>query len=515
MARRGPIRTGGGGSGGSGIAATLLDAKGDLITASAADTPAILTVGTDGHVLTADTTAPNGVKWAAAPGAGSGIAETLLDAKGDLIVASAADVAARLAVGTNGQVLTAASGEATGVQWATPAAETLPATVFAAKGDILTATANDTPAILSAGTNGHVLTLDSGEATGLKWAAASGGSGIAATIVDAKGDLIAATAADTVARLAVGTNGQVLTAASGEATGLQWATPAAETLPATIMAAKGDLISASANDTPAVLSVGANGKVLIADSTQSTGLKWGSPTVLWKWNQTDTSQFTLDGNPSGTNSALSVITSACEPFSPALQVDSVGGGTAGYRSWVINDFTIPASGRFIFRFRMGKRSTNIIPTIYWAYKSSVMCFAVHRDPSNTRRILFIAANNVAAFTAANYSTLASTFDIGTSGAAVGTPDSLVELRCSVRQPTGSVNPAAVVNAVSYADGTTDSWTLASSSTSYTGGTPPSSGWNSAWLTTDPFRVAIGCYGSATADTSQFSDLQILADPMDY
>ena len=51
---------------------------------------------------------------------GGGVAESLLDAKGDIIVASAADTAARLAVGTNGQVLTAASGEATGLQWATP-----------------------------------------------------------------------------------------------------------------------------------------------------------------------------------------------------------------------------------------------------------------------------------------------------------------------------------------------------------------------------------------------------------
>lgn len=45
------------------------------------------------------------------------------------------------------------------------------------------------------------------------------------SIVDAKGDLIAATAADTVSRLAVGTNGQVLTADSTAATGIKWATP--------------------------------------------------------------------------------------------------------------------------------------------------------------------------------------------------------------------------------------------------------------------------------------------------
>lgn len=47
-------------------------------------------------------------------------------------------------------------------------------------------------------------------------------AGIAKTIVDAKGDIIAATAADTVARLAVGTDGQVLKANSATATGLEW-----------------------------------------------------------------------------------------------------------------------------------------------------------------------------------------------------------------------------------------------------------------------------------------------------
>lgn len=52
------------------------------------------------------------------------------------------------------------------------------------------------------------------------------GNAINKTIVDAKGDIIAATAADTVSRLAVGSNNQVLTADSTTATGLKWATPA-------------------------------------------------------------------------------------------------------------------------------------------------------------------------------------------------------------------------------------------------------------------------------------------------
>lgn len=44
--------------------------------------------------------------------------------------------------------------------------------------------------------------------------------------IDAKGDLLAGTADNTIGRLAVGTNNQVLTADSSTATGLKWATPA-------------------------------------------------------------------------------------------------------------------------------------------------------------------------------------------------------------------------------------------------------------------------------------------------
>jgi hypothetical protein len=46
---------------------SLFDAKGDLLVGSADNTPAKLTVGTDGYILTANTSAANGIEWAAAP----------------------------------------------------------------------------------------------------------------------------------------------------------------------------------------------------------------------------------------------------------------------------------------------------------------------------------------------------------------------------------------------------------------------------------------------------------------
>jgi len=84
------------------------------------------------------------------------------------------------------------------------------------------ATAN-TNTRLAIGSTGQVLTVSGGVPT---WATSDDANAIQNAIVDAKGDLISATAADTPARLAVGANGTVLTADSAEATGLKWATPA-------------------------------------------------------------------------------------------------------------------------------------------------------------------------------------------------------------------------------------------------------------------------------------------------
>ncbi len=82
-------------------------------------------------------------------------------------------------------------------------------------------------------------------------------------IVDAKGDILAATAADAISRLAVGTNNHVLTADSSEATGLKWAAPTAGTVTAVTGTAP---IVSSGGTTPAI-SVTTNDAQLVLNNT--------------------------------------------------------------------------------------------------------------------------------------------------------------------------------------------------------------------------------------------------------
>jgi hypothetical protein len=76
---------------------------------------------------------------------------------------------------------------------------------------------------LKGGTSGQVLSKNSNTDMDFVWVTSDDANAIQNTIVDAKGDLIAATAADTPARLAVGANNTFLRANSSAATGLEYA----------------------------------------------------------------------------------------------------------------------------------------------------------------------------------------------------------------------------------------------------------------------------------------------------
>jgi hypothetical protein len=74
---------------------------------------------------------------------------------------------------------------------------------------------------------------------------------VAKAIVDAKGDLIAATGIDAVARVAVGADGQVLTADAASAAGVKWAAAASAGLVGCL--AKSTASTSFANGTPTVV----------------------------------------------------------------------------------------------------------------------------------------------------------------------------------------------------------------------------------------------------------------------
>jgi hypothetical protein len=74
------------GAGDTAIQPTIFDAKADLLTATAADTPARLAVGSNDTVLTADSSTATGLKWAAA--ASSNKTYTLLNTGGTALSGS-------------------------------------------------------------------------------------------------------------------------------------------------------------------------------------------------------------------------------------------------------------------------------------------------------------------------------------------------------------------------------------------------------------------------------------------
>jgi hypothetical protein len=97
------------------IPKTCVTSKGAIITGTAASTPVALPVGSNGNILVACSTASEGLCWVTPPA--PAIPCACITAKGDLIVGASANTPVSLGVGTNGQVLTACSTAPNGVCW--------------------------------------------------------------------------------------------------------------------------------------------------------------------------------------------------------------------------------------------------------------------------------------------------------------------------------------------------------------------------------------------------------------
>jgi len=81
----------------------------------------------------------------------------------------------------------------------------------------------------------------------------------------------------------------------------------------TLLTAKGDLISATAASTVARLPVGSDAQILVADSTASTGLKWATPSAGGKVLQVVQAQTTTSTSISTTTLTDTTITATITP----------------------------------------------------------------------------------------------------------------------------------------------------------------------------------------------------------
>jgi len=147
-----------------------------------------------------------------------------------------------------------------------------------------------------------------------------------ATAIDAKGDLVAGTGADAFSRIAVGANNTVLTADSAEATGLKWATPAATGKSFSLLNSGGTALSGSTTTISGISGM----DMVFCLITLASGTSSGA-TFRWVINGNTGSVYSQFGLSAFSNASYSRDIFYAKIKNAAASLDFAGmGGVAGY-----------------------------------------------------------------------------------------------------------------------------------------------------------------------------------------
>jgi len=181
--------------------------------------------------------------------------------------------------------------------------------------------------------------------------------------------------ATSMADLLGGTTGQVLSKASNTDMDFTWVTSDdANAIQNTIVDAKGDLISATGSDVPARLAVGANGETLVADSSTSTGLRYGANWAAGKnavingafdiWQRGTSFAYTGSGATTFTADRCAVFVNGNGSFTFSRQTFTPGAApVAGYE------------GNYFYRFAVNTLGTSTTAYVLQNNIENVTTFA--------------------------------------------------------------------------------------------------------------------------------------------
>ena len=157
----------------------------------------------------------------------------------------------------------------------------------------------------------------------------------------------------------------------------------------TLLDAKGDLIAAVAADTPARLAVGANNTILTADSTTATGLKWAAPAgggEVWS--------LIARSSPSGSATTLSVnVTGYKKIFIFGRQIGTTAGGSLNI-SLNANRTNYNTTRNLIYRNTSSQFTSNYMDYLDQNSGSEVLAMDGIAGTSNNDAIYNITVDNL-------------------------------------------------------------------------------------------------------------------------